>query len=214
MAGYHCAYIGADSGLIIRFAMIRGYAAMTAIRQSGHLVLRRIQSIFLILFSSVALASCASVPQISTDVGYCCRSGVESIQSYRIEFGDMPEFLKPMLRGEVSIVLDSKGLEYTEGDADAVLTMTYVHRQLSTEDVARKVVWGTLSPGGDSRFIAEVHSELKNSITREVVWSGTMSNLHNVAIGAYMHDVPARSAMRKAFSTLFAGYPNRILEDY
>lgn len=195
-------------------AVIRSYALMTTIRQSGYFMFWRSQTIVVLFIGSLALGSCASAPSISTDVSYCCRSGAESIRSYRIEFEDMPEFLKPMLRDEVSIVLDSKGLEYTEADADAVLTMTYIHWLLSKEENAREVAWGTLSPGGDSRFIAKVDVELKNSVTREVVWSGTMSKHHYAAIGAYMHDVPARSAMRKAFSALFADYPNRILEEY
>jgi hypothetical protein len=125
----------------------------------------------------------------------------------------MPEFLKPMLRDEVSIVLDSKGLEYTEDAADAILTMAYLHKLLSTEDVAREDAWGTLAPGGDSRFIAEVHVKLENSITRDLVWSGTLSKLHYAAVGSYMHDAPARLAMKDAFARLFADYPNRILEE-
>jgi hypothetical protein len=174
----------------------------------------RLQSIILGLISSLALAACAPLPSMSTDVAYCCRAGADTIRSYRVEFEDMPEFLKPMLRDEVSIVLAGKGLEYTEGDSDAILTMTYVHRLLSTEDDVRKDARGTVSPGGVSRFVAEVHTELKNSVTREVVWSGVLSKRHNVALDAYMHDDPARSAMRKAFNTLFADYPNRLLEDY
>jgi hypothetical protein len=186
--------------------------SMSAISVGKRMMLRQIRAI--VCIGSLALAACASGPSISTDVEYCCRSGAENVNSYRIEFEDMPEFLKPMLRDEVSMVLDSKGLEYTEGDAHAVLTMMYVHRLLSKEDVERKVAWGTLSPGGDSRFVAEVHAELKKSVTNEVIWSGTLRKLHNVAIGAYMHDAPARSAMREAFKVLFADYPNRILEDY
>jgi hypothetical protein len=200
--------------LLSELAVIRGYALRSTIRQSGYCVFWRCQAIVVLFIGSLALGSCASGPSISTDVDYCCRSGAESIRSYRIEFEDMPEFLKPMLRDEASIALDSKGLEYTEGDGDAVLTMTYIHWLLSKEEDAREVAWGTLSPGGDSRFIAKVHVALKNSVTREVVWSGTMSKYHYVAVGSYMHAVPARSAMRKAFNALFADYPNRILEEF
>ena len=66
----------------------------------------------------------------------------------------------------------------------------------------------TLSPGGDTRFIAEVHVDLTNSVTGELIWSGLLSRYHNVVMGSYMHDAPARAAMRQAFSDLFAGYPN------
>ena len=84
----------------------------------------------------------------------------------------MPEFLKPMLRDSVSIVLDGKGLEYTEGDAHAVLTMTYVDRTMAAEETARDEAWETIAPAGGVRFIAEVQMEMLNSVTRERIWAG------------------------------------------
>lgn len=166
-----------------------------------------------ILFAGAVLASCTSMPPISTDIDYCCQTGTEGVSSYRIEFKDMPEFLKPMLRDEVSVVLDRKGLAYTEGDAHAILTMSFVHRPLTTQDVERDDFSSTLSPGGDSRFIAEVHVRMTNSVTGDLLWSGMLSRFHNVTVGSYMHDAPARAAMRTAFTELFADYPNRQTED-
>ncbi len=135
-----------------------------------------------------------------------------------------------MLRDEASLVLSSKGLDYTEGDADSILTLAYVDRPLAQETISAneevpnevqeesasdvKEAWGSLSPGGDTRFIAEVHLKLNNSVTQELIWSGVMSRLHNVSMGSYMHEAPARAAMRNAFFALFADYPDRIVEKY
>lgn len=179
------------------------------VRPGGHSMRAKYQAIIFALISSFAVASCGSLPTIATDVDYCCQSGAERIHSYRIEFEDMPEFLKPMLRDEVSLVLSSKGLDYTEGDADSVLTMTYVDQPLTQEAIDANEAWGSLEPGGDTRFIAEVHIKLNNSVTHELIWSGVISKLHNVSVGSYMHEAPARAAMRNAFFALFADYPNR-----
>jgi hypothetical protein len=187
---------------------------MKTVRSGGHSARAKYRAIIFAFISSFAVASCGSQPTIGTDVGYCCQSSAERIHSYRIEFEDMPEFLKPMLRDEVSLVLSSKGLDYTEGDADSVLTMAYVDQPLTQEAIDANEAWGSLSPGGDTRFIAEVHLKLNNSVTQELVWSGVMSKLHNVSVGSYMHEAPARAAMRDAFFALFADYPDRIVDKY
>ena len=205
---------------------------MKTVRSGGCPVLASsiYRAICFALISSFALASCGSMPTIATDVNYCCQSGAERIHSYRIEFEDMPEFLKPMLRDEASLVLSSKGLDYTEGDADSILTLAYVDRPLAQETISASEqvpdevqeesasdvneAWGSLSSGGDTRFIAEVHLKLNNSVTQELIWSGVMSKLHNVSVGSYMHEAPARAAMRNAFFALFADYPDRIVEKY
>lgn len=181
--------------------------------RAHHLLSRRIGSIVCVLISSFAFGACGSLPPISTTVDYCCKAGAQGIRSYRIQFEDMPEFLKPMLRDEVSVVLDSKGLEYTEGDAHAVLTMTFVHRPLPMEGSAQEMTPGAVSADYDARFIAEIRVEMKNSVTHELLWSGAISKLHNATRGSYMHEAPARAAMRKALIALFADYPNWILED-
>lgn len=182
---------------------------MKTIRSSGYSKLAKFRTIILVIVGSFTMASCGSMPTIATDVDYCCQSGAERIHNYRIEFEDMPEFLKPMLRDEVSLVLNSKGLDYTEGNADSILTMAYVDQPLTQQAIDANEAWGSLSPGGDTRFIAEVHIKLKNSVTQELVWSGVMSKLHNVSVGSYMHEAPARAAMRNAFFALFADYPDR-----
>lgn len=158
------------------------------------------------------LSGCSSLPTIATEVTYCCETGHEGISTYRVEFEGAPEFLKPMLRDEASIVLDMKGLEYTEGDAHAILRMTFVNRTLSANEAARDEAWETIAPGGGVRFIAEVQVELSNSVTGEKIWAGSMGRVHNVYEGSYMHDAPARTAMRNAFLVMFADYPNARMD--
>ena len=176
---------------------------MLVIRTGGDINRPKIPAILFVVIGCLAVAACGSLPSISTDVTYCCRPAAEVVHSFRVDFEDMPEFLKPMLRDEASIVLDSKGLDYTEGDADAVLTMTYIDTPLSP-DIA----------GQDgAQFIAEVRVELKNSVTGELISSGSVSRVHNVTVGAYMHEDPAREAMRKAFDQLFSDYPDPIVDE-
>ena len=109
---------------------------------------------WMIVIAILLLGGCASSPGISTDVNYCCRPVAESIYTYRVVFEDTPEFLKPMLRDSVSIVLDSKGLQYTEGEAHAVLAMRYVDRTLSRQEEADVESWERTAPGGGVRSAA------------------------------------------------------------
>lgn len=167
-----------------------------------------------VLFFCSMLVSCGSLPSIATDVTYCCQPGAERLHTYRVEFEDMPEFLKPMLRDESSIALAAKGLEYTEGDADALLRIAFVFRPLTAAESGRQdAAWGSISPGGGSRFIAEVKFEINNTVSRELVWSGTMGRIHYVTEGSYMHEARARAAMHNAFADLFASYPDSVYDE-
>jgi hypothetical protein len=171
-----------------------------------------IRPITVVIVGLMLLASCASSPGISTDISYCCRPIAESIYTYRVEFEDTPEFLKPMLRDSVSIVLDSKGLQYTEGEAHAILAMRYVDRTLTRQEETDIESWERVAPGGGIRFMAVVEMEMTDSVTGERIWAGSMQRVHNVYEGSYMHDEPAKAAMRVAFMEIFAGFPNPGLE--
>ncbi len=166
----------------------------------------KMQITFVALISSFFVAACGSLPTIATDVTYCCSAGAEGVSTFRVEFQDTPEFLKPMLRDEASIVLGTKGLQYTEGDAHGVLLMRYVDKTLSQEQEEQDS-WERIAPGGGVRFIAQVQMEMTSDATGEVIWSGSMQRIHNVYEGSYMHDAPARTAMRNAFLEMFANYP-------
>ena len=168
--------------------------------------LTRLARVMPVLIAAFVLSACASLPMIATDVTYCCGDAAASVRTFRVEFEATPEFLKPMLRDEAAIVLGAKGREYTEGPADAVLTMGYVDKTLerSSEELE---AWERIAPGGGVRFIAEVQMRMTAAGSEEVLWSGTMQRIHNVYEGSYMHDAPARAAMRSAFVEVFADLP-------
>jgi len=168
----------------------------------------------LVIWFAGLIVACSAMPPIATDVDYEYDAGTSRISTYRVEFTNMPEFLKPMLRDEVSTILATKGLDYSEGDAHAILQMTFVQKPMSQADAQRDNFDGPTSSGGTQRFIAEVQVDLLNSVTRELIWSGVLSRYHNVAMGSYMHDAPSRAAMRTAFMELFASYPNYNYDTY
>lgn len=174
----------------------------------------RVRTVVFVMCSCFGLAGCGSTPQILTDTSYCCRPAVEQVYTFRVEFEDMPEFLKPMLRDEASNVLHTKNLKYTEDTAHAVLNMAYVDRTYEGPDSGRDEAWETSAPAGGMRFIAEVQMELRNTVTSELIWSGSMSRLHNVYEGSYMHEAPARAAMAGAFRDLFADFPDSVFDEY
>jgi hypothetical protein len=180
---------------------------------NGEIRRQKAGAILLVAIGYLAVAACGSLPAISTNVTYCCQPAAAAIHSFRVEFEDMPEFLKPMLRDEASIVLASKGLDYTESDADAVLTFTYIDTPIATDTADRDKAAEAAAPGAGTRFLAEVKVELKNSVTGELISSGSVSRAHNITVGSYMHETPARQAMRKAFVELFTDFPDPYGDD-
>ena len=163
------------------------------------------------LLAVAILAGCASLPAVTTDVNYCCQAGASGISTFRVEFADTPEFLKPMLRDAAASALHEHGLRYTEGDAHAILRLTFVNKTLE-RDQERVEAWERTAPGGGVRFIAQVLVELSDSVTGERLVTGSMQRVHTVYEGSYMHDAPARAAMRAAFAELFANYPDGAAE--
>lgn len=166
-----------------------------------------------VLVASALLSACGSQPSVSADVRYQNADAVSDIRTYRVEFEDMPEFLKPMLRDEVSRVLAERGFDYTEGTAHAVLLLAFENRPLPAFTTATGSDSTDSETGSQqiaARFDARVIAELSDSVSGERLWAGTLSRLHYVTEGAYMHEEPARAAMRNAFRTVFADLPNRL----
>ena len=194
-----------DSGPTIQG---EGRSGVTQMMNEETSAFRHGAKMFLALVTYSMLLSCGTLPTIATSVDYCCQTGTEGIKTFRVEFENMPEFLKPMLRDEASIVLATKNLDYVEGDAHAVLHMKFINRTLDTVEEAHDEAWETIAPGGGVRFIAEVKIELRDSVTGERLWAGTMGRVHNVYEGSYMHDAPARVAIRNAFMTIFNDFPS------
>lgn len=171
---------------------------------------RNYHSVIVATLVMLTATACSGLPTIAADVTYCCHPTVDDVHTFRVEFEDTPEFLKPMLRDEASIVLATRGLEYTEGDADSILLMSFVNKTLERGDDQES--WERIAPAGGVRFIAQVVIELRHSVSHELLWSGSMQRIHNVYEGSYMHDAPARTAMRNAFIEIFADLPNPKVE--
>lgn len=167
-------------------------------------------------FALVLLAllnACAAHPPVIANVSYQNPNAAADIRTYRVEFQGMPEFLKPMLRDEASRVLADFGLDYTEGDAHAVLLMTFENRPLQSAMVATgsdSIDMKTDTNEIAARFDARVAVELKDSVSGERLWAGTLSRVHYATADSYMHEPPARIAMRDAFRVIFADLPNRL----
>lgn len=159
------------------------------------------------------LAACSSARPIDTDVAYRYVAAARDMTGYRIEFQRMPEFLKPMLRDEVSRVLADKGLAYSEGEARSVLLMTF-----DSEPLPSAIAEDASESGERSirvvaaRFNARVSLELTDSVSRERIWAGRLSRVHYATEGAYMHEAAARRAIRAALRDIFADFPNRNTE--
>lgn len=159
------------------------------------------------------LSACAGHPPVFADVSYQNPDAAADIRTYRVEFEGMPEFLKPMLRDEASRVLAEFGMDYTEGDAHAVLLMAFENRPLPSATVATgsdSIDMKTDTNEIAARFDARVAVELKDSVSGDRLWAGTLSRVHYATEDSYMHESPARIAMRDAFRVIFADLPNRL----
>ncbi len=141
---------------------------MTSGSGYGRTEVLRWTQIAIALTGIACLGACASLPSVATNVVYCCAPAAAEVGDYRVAFVEMPEFLKPMLRDEASIVLQSKGLEYTEleDESDAVLTMTFVNRTLEGAEETRDEAWETIAPGPARRCAGKREFVLSRAATR------------------------------------------------
>jgi hypothetical protein len=164
--------------------------------------LRRLAFLCVLL---IGIAGCATAPVVDVDPNH----GLQrvAVSTYSLVLEEMPGFLAPMMRDELVGALADRGAREVAADGDVEFRLRFEQVTLVAEDVvpATDRFEGTIAPEAATRFIAEaVLSAVPRGQSAAVV-VGSISRVHAVSAGAYMHP-RARGALRRGFAELLADF--------
>jgi hypothetical protein len=148
------------------------------------------------------LAACASPGNVSHKVDYCCGPAGVELSSYTLQFNDMPGFLVPYMRDALVGALAAKGMHEVSAGGQAAVTLTYSEVYPDAHQPIVDDGFGDpLATERSRQFIAVVTLQIRRAADGAEVLRGTLSRMHTVTVGEYMHD-RARVAIRAGFDQL------------
>ncbi len=175
--------------------------------------IRRFLAIVLVSMTA-GLAGCAqNAMQIGTNLTLCCPGTYSEYAEYGLSTENMPLFLRDYVTAEFDTAFQEKGLQRNDQMNDLQVVLRYDHINLNSqqEDVDPFVRVESISVQLD--YIARIEIEMIESATNNLVWGGTISRIHQVSPGEYMHEERARPAFTQAFRSVLTSYPPLLADD-
>jgi len=166
-----------------------------------------IRSGFVLLLVSVAGCSLTG-QQIGTSLDVCCPGDYDDYDDYSVRAIDMPIFLRDYVIAEFDTAFGEKGLSRNDQINDLRVELDYNHINLrpDQEDINPFVRVEALTT--ELSYVAEIEVRMYETATSNLVWAGSISRIHQVTPGEYMHEGRARMEFQQAFRTLLANYPD------
>ena len=161
----------------------------------------------LILFALLLGACNQTGNQIGSNMDFCCPGSYPEYEQYRLEFVDLPLFLRNYVDQEFEMAMLEKGLRRDDRINDLRVVLTYNHINLDPQQQEINPFERIESLNIELSYVAEIKVEMFETSTNNKVWGGSISRIHHVTPGEYMHEDQARPEFRNAFRELLAGYP-------
>ncbi|PCJ28220.1 MAG: hypothetical protein COA96_01555 [SAR86 cluster bacterium] len=170
----------------------------------------------LILLSSLLLilSSCAQTgSQIGTTLTLCCPENYASYSEYGLEVQNMPLFLRSYMTTEFESALQQKGLSRNDQINDIRVILRYKQIDLvpGQQEIDPFIRIEALNV--ELNYIARIEIEIFETRSNDLVWAGSVSRIHQVTPGEYMHEDRARPHFYQAFQSLLASYPALTTSD-
>ncbi len=170
--------------------------------------MRCISRSFLVI-ALITLTSCAGLGyQIGTRVETCCPGDYDDYDNYSVSTENMPLFLRDYVVEEFENAFAGKGLSRDDQFHDLNVVLSYNHINLTAEQEGIDPFVRVESISTELTYIAEINVEMFETATGNMVWAGSISRIHHVTPGEYMHEGPARLEFRNAFSHMLQNYPD------
>jgi hypothetical protein len=158
-------------------------------------------------FALGLLTACASSSDVSRKLEFCCGPPGTELSSYSVALVGVPGFLVPYLRDELDAALQAKGLAPVAADPTALVTMTYSEIYPDADEpLADDGFADPMLSARSRRFVAVVTLEIRRASDGAEVLRGTLSRMHTVSVGEYMHQ-RARVTIREGFDGLLKRLP-------
>lgn len=154
------------------------------------------------------VTSCAQTGmQIGTNLSICCPGDYASYSEYGLEVVDMPLFLRDYVTAEFESAFEQKGLSRDDriNDVRVVLRYTQIDLVPGQQEIDPFVRIESLNV--ELNYIAQIEIEILETRSNDVVWAGSVSRIHQVTPGEYMHEDRARPYFYQAFQSLLESYP-------
>ncbi|HJN95324.1 MAG TPA: hypothetical protein QGF41_06410 [Gammaproteobacteria bacterium] len=161
-----------------------------------------------ILIFILAFSGCSgSRLRIGNSVTLCCPGSYENYDEYRVELVDVPIFLRDYVVDEFDRAFQELGLDRNDQSSDLVVTIAYEHVNLNPEQQDINPFVRPESITEELNYIAVIDISMRETTTGNQVWGGTISRMHFVTPGEYMHEDRARAAFLYTFRDLLNNYP-------
>ena len=159
------------------------------------------------VFVVLLLAGCASDGEVSHKLEYCCGPPGPALSNYSLALVNVPGFLLPYLRDELQPALLAKGLTQVNADPTALVTLTYSEVYPDADEpLPQDGFADPMLSARSRRFIAVVTLEIRRADDGAEILRGTLSRMHTVSVGEYMHP-KARRPIRMGFDQLLKRLP-------
>jgi hypothetical protein len=161
------------------------------------------------LFCLLVLSACSSNAGlgIGNTVTLCCPGNYANYDSYAIEDAGVPIFMRDYLITEFDTAFQELGMARNDGSGDIIVNLNYRHVNLDVEQQDVDPLMRVESMTVELRYIANIDISMRERAGGKVVWEGTISRIHSVQPGEYMHEEGASSAFLATFRDLLSEYP-------
>jgi len=156
----------------------------------------------------IAFTACnTNTSQISTNLTLCCPGDYHSYARYGLTTSNIPVFLEDYLVAEFDAAFREKGVARNDEDNDVRVTLTYNHVNLRSDQEDVDPFMRIENMTTELNYVAVIDILISETGTGIDVWRGTISRIHQVVPGEYMHEESARLQFRQAFRDVLASYP-------
>lgn len=154
------------------------------------------------------LTSCGQTGmQIGTNLSLCCPGDYASYSEYSLEVVNVPLFLRDYVMAEFESAFQQKGLTRNDRSNDVQIVLKYTQIDLVPGQQEIDPFVRIESLNVELNYIAQIEIEIIETRSNDVVWAGSVSRIHQVTPGEYMHEDRARPYFYQAFQSLLASYP-------
>lgn len=156
------------------------------------------------------LVACAGGPgmRIGNTVTLCCPGNYASYKSYGIEAVTLPIFLRDYAVAQFDTAFQEKGLTRSDQRSELIVNLAYRHVNLNPDQQTIDPFIRMESMNVELDYIAAIDITIRERSGGKEVWGGTVSRLHSVQPGEYMHQENASSAFLETFRDVLSEYPS------
>jgi len=165
-------------------------------------------SLLAVVFLGLLSACAQNGGQIGTGMDVCCPGDYDDYDDYGVVVIDMPLFLREYVVAEFDAAFQEKGLSRNDQINDLRVELRYNHINLDPDQQEINPFVRIESLNVELSYVAEIQVSMFETATNNLVWAGSISRIHQVTPGEYMHEDRARPEFRQAFSRILENYPD------